>query len=189
MMAGAMEIALGEGGSFHAQNVTAHECVASNMEGEGGWLYLDSSAQPLSSFAFTIMSFGNNEARFGKNLFIHTHTLRYSITSISMNFTIPHGPGHETLFMGTDLSDTFTHPYDLRRFLMRVSPTVHVSSENGHDSLTCGSVSRPCGLIGLGLYHLSEEDDIRVLILDGEISVEEIFPLEPHHPIERTPLG
>ncbi|KAH7828702.1 uncharacterized protein MONOS_16624 [Monocercomonoides exilis] len=158
-------------------STNASSCSLSAGSGKGGFLYLDCenylNEQP---FVFDAgITFENNKAAIGKNVFILEKDSNSSVTTEAFRFDHSSMKEDNNLFVG---SDNFHQEKDLFMFLIPYSsPEIFISS-SGFDVARCGSEKEPCFTMWKGMENMEKEENaaisVRVLmIFDFQIGGEE----------------
>ncbi|KAH7818274.1 uncharacterized protein MONOS_10187fu12137fu12138 [Monocercomonoides exilis] len=151
-----------------------------NCKGGGAFLILDDDYN--NCFQFSNVTFTNNSASFGGDLFVTCNDLNSTIISERFLLELFDEFGSQIINMvGMDKANYSESPVDLYMLLVkRVSDCVYVSQINGIDVQGCGELLTPCSTIWSGIDHLSDsvtEENPKVVLLDFGI-VKECYDLQ-----------
>eukprot|EP00770_Monocercomonoides_exilis_P015514 MONOS_15464.1-p1 / transcript=MONOS_15464.1 / gene=MONOS_15464 / organism=Monocercomonoides_exilis_PA203 / gene_product=unspecified product / transcript_product=unspecified product / location=Mono_scaffold01239:10211-12578(+) / protein_length=763 / sequence_SO=supercontig / SO=protein_coding / is_pseudo=false len=172
---GALKNKLNEGGYVTIQKSSFVGCVCENENngGKGGGIYLDchacSNGKP---FLFENVSFANNNAAIGKNVFILGKDFNSSVTNTSFNFDYSSMINDKTLFVG---SDSYHSNKDLFMFLVPYSSFEIFISSEGFDVARCGSEEEPCLTMWKGMKNMKKEIGTKTIQIEGSILIRDSF--------------
>ncbi|KAH7831401.1 uncharacterized protein MONOS_9409 [Monocercomonoides exilis] len=155
-------------------STNASSCSLSSSNGKGGFLYLDcENCLNENPFIFdTGVTFENNNATFGKNMFILAKDFNTSVTNISFKFEYSSMKDDKTLFVG---SDDKHQEKDLFMFLIPYSSFEIFISLNGFDVTRCGSEEEPCKTMWKGMKNMKEENGKKTIHIEESTIIRDSF--------------
>ncbi|KAH7822801.1 uncharacterized protein MONOS_7096 [Monocercomonoides exilis] len=164
---GAIFSLLNEGGKFDCSFCTISECFCSTT-GRGGWLFLEctSTAEQPLNFVFSNITFKDNSAFRGRDVYVRCHSLENQIADEQFLLDF-RAPFVKDLAMWGCTTDSFVGEEDL---LLRVvkyqSETIFVSSvaDNHTDSKQCGEFGKPCESLNEGVQHIVPSQYSQLLV-------------------------
>ncbi|KAH7819485.1 uncharacterized protein MONOS_12160 [Monocercomonoides exilis] len=152
-------------------NVTS--CSLSTRNGKGGYLYLDcENCLNEKPFLLENVSFANNKAAIGKNMFIFGKDFNSSVTNDSFKFDYSSMKDDKTLFVG---SDDFHQEKDLFMFIVPYSSTEIFISSEGFDVARCGSEEDPCKTMWKGIKNMKEGEGNKKIQITGSTIIRDSF--------------
>ncbi|KAH7832661.1 uncharacterized protein MONOS_3984 [Monocercomonoides exilis] len=166
---GGMFCELNEGGSFECSFCKISECFCS-IAGRGGWLFLEctSTAEKPLNFALSNITFRDNSALRGRDVYIRCHSIENQIVDeqFMLDFRAPFVKDKAIWGCTTD---SFEGEEDLLLRVMKYqSETIFVSSIAGNytDSKQCGEFSKPCQSLNVGIQRIIPSLYSQLLILN-----------------------
>ncbi|KAH7831421.1 uncharacterized protein MONOS_5391 [Monocercomonoides exilis] len=155
-------------------STNASSCSLSSENGKGGFLYLNcQNCLEENPFIFdTGVTFENNNATFGKNMFILAKDFNTSVTNISFKFEYSSMKDDKTLFVG---SDNFHSNKDLFMFLVPFSSFEIFISSEGFDVARCGSEKDPCFTMWKGMKNMKEENGKKTIHIEESTIIRDSF--------------
>eukprot|EP00770_Monocercomonoides_exilis_P000541 MONOS_538.1-p1 / transcript=MONOS_538.1 / gene=MONOS_538 / organism=Monocercomonoides_exilis_PA203 / gene_product=unspecified product / transcript_product=unspecified product / location=Mono_scaffold00008:220647-227882(+) / protein_length=2412 / sequence_SO=supercontig / SO=protein_coding / is_pseudo=false len=152
-------------------------CSANGNGGRGGGIYLDLSDNCVNNFALTTLTFKENVAAEGRDLFISCKKLNETVKKERFGFEYKYENG-EGEWMAVDMKgidrDHFEESVDLGLFLVEMKGMEVCVSREGYDTLGCGSDAFSCYSIDYGLTHLTSDFISLMFIVDESVIGEEI---------------
>ncbi|KAH7817982.1 uncharacterized protein MONOS_8452 [Monocercomonoides exilis] len=155
-------------------STNASFCSLSSGNGKGGFLYLDcQNCLNERPFVFDAdVTFKNNNAAIGKNVFVLGKDFNSSVTNDSFNFDYSSMINDKTLFVG---SDDFHHEKDLFMFLIPYSSFEIFISSSGFDVARCGSEEEPCFTMWKGMENMKDEEGNKTIQIEGSTVIRDSF--------------
>ncbi|KAH7828008.1 uncharacterized protein MONOS_12646 [Monocercomonoides exilis] len=156
------------------KSTNASSCSLSSNNGKGGFLYLDcQNCLNKNPFIFDVgVTFENNKAAIGKNLFILGKDFNSSVTNDSFKFDYSSMINDKNLFAG---SDDFHQEKDLFMFLIQYSSFEIFISSNGFDVARCGSEEEPCFTMWKGMENMKKENGNKTTQITGSTVIQNSF--------------
>ncbi|KAH7825663.1 putative Protein tyrosine and serine/threonine kinase [Monocercomonoides exilis] len=155
------------------KSTNVSSCSLSSNNGKGGFLYLDcENCLNEKPFLLENVSFANNNAAIGKNVFIFGKDFNTSVTNESFAFDYSSMINDETLFKG---SDDFHTDKDLFMFLVPYSSTEIFISSNGFDVARCGSEEEPCFTMWKGMENMEIGTRMKTIQIEGSSTIRDSF--------------
>ncbi|KAH7824382.1 uncharacterized protein MONOS_4812 [Monocercomonoides exilis] len=156
------------------ESTNASFCSLSSSNGKGGFLYLDcQNCLNEKPFVFDFgVTFENNKAAIGKNVFILGRDFNCSVTNDSFKFDYSSMKNDKTLFVG---SDDFHSNKDLFMFLIPYSSFEIFISSNGFDVARCGSEEEPCQTMWKGMKSMRDGDAMKTIQIEGSTIIRDSF--------------
>ncbi|KAH7828114.1 uncharacterized protein MONOS_5057 [Monocercomonoides exilis] len=187
---GALKIALREGGYAALENSSLIGCVCENgsERGKGGGIYLDcQNCLNEKPFLFDIgVTFENNNAAIGKNVFILGKGLNSSVANESFKFDYSSMIDDDNLFVG---SDDFHDEKDLFMFLIPYSSIEIFISSSGFDVERCGSVKEPCKTMWKGMKNMKDGDGNKTIQIEGSTIIRDSFDVSNYQIKKSVKMG
>ncbi|KAH7831266.1 uncharacterized protein MONOS_3886 [Monocercomonoides exilis] len=154
-------------------STNASFCSLSTGNGKGGFLYLDcQNCLNEKPFLFENVSFANNNAAIGKNMFILGKDFNASVTNDSFNFDYSSMINDKTLFVG---SDSHHSNKDLFVFLIPYSSFEIFISSSGFDVARCGSEEEPCFTMWKGMENMEKDIGKKTIQIEGSTVIRDSF--------------
>ncbi|KAH7824742.1 uncharacterized protein MONOS_899 [Monocercomonoides exilis] len=156
------------------KSTNVSSCSLSKNNGKGGFLYLDcENCLNEKPFLFDVgVTFENNKAPIGKNVFILGKDFNTSVTNISFKFDYSSMKDDKTLFVG---SDDFHQEKDLFMFLIPFSSTEMFISSEGFDVVRCGSEEEPCFTMWKGMKNMKDGEGNKTIQIEGSTIIRDSF--------------
>eukprot|EP00770_Monocercomonoides_exilis_P004738 MONOS_4715.1-p1 / transcript=MONOS_4715.1 / gene=MONOS_4715 / organism=Monocercomonoides_exilis_PA203 / gene_product=unspecified product / transcript_product=unspecified product / location=Mono_scaffold00128:96627-104027(+) / protein_length=2466 / sequence_SO=supercontig / SO=protein_coding / is_pseudo=false len=155
-------------------------CSANGNGGRGGGIYLDLSDNCVNNFSLTTLTFRENVAAEGRDLFISCKKLNETVTKERFGFEYKYengeGEGQAVDMKGID-RDYFAESVDLGLFLVEMKRMDVCVSREGYDTLGCGSDGYPCESMWSGISHIDmngTEGERKVKVRD-EGTIEDVY--------------
>ncbi|KAH7831370.1 uncharacterized protein MONOS_13966 [Monocercomonoides exilis] len=170
------------------KSTNASSCSLSSSNGKGGFLYLDcENCLNENPFIFdTGVTFENNNATFGKNMFILAKDFNSSVTNESFAFNYSSMKDDDNLFVG---SDDFHQEKDLFMFLIPYSSFEIFISLNGFDVTRCGSEEEPCKTMWKGMKNMETGDDMKTIQISGSTIIQDSFSMSNYQIKKASSMG
>ncbi|KAH7830561.1 uncharacterized protein MONOS_1523 [Monocercomonoides exilis] len=170
------------------KSTNASSCSLSSSNGKGGFLFLDcQSCLNEKPFIFDAgITFENNKAAIGKNVFILGKNLNSSVTNDSFNFDYSSMINDKTLFVG---SDNFHSNKDLFLFLIPFSSTEIFISSEGFDVARCGSEEEPCFTMWKGMENMNDGEGNKTIQISGSTVVQDSFNVSSYQIKKSVKMG
>ncbi|KAH7823214.1 uncharacterized protein MONOS_3529 [Monocercomonoides exilis] len=158
------------------KSTNASSCSLSEINGKGGFLYLDcQNCLNEKPFLFDIgITFENNNATIGKNVFILGKDLNSSVTNDSFKFDYSSMTNDGNLFVG---SDDFHDEKDLFMFLIPYSSFEIFISSEGYDAARCGSEEEPCFTMWKGMENMEKGIGNKTIQIEGSTFIRDSYDL------------
>ncbi|KAH7830625.1 uncharacterized protein MONOS_667 [Monocercomonoides exilis] len=170
---GVARVALQGNEKLEIKSTNASSCSLSSGNGKGGFLYMDCHAcSNEKPFLFENVSFSNNKASNGKNVFILGKDFNNSVTNDSFKINYSSMINDKTLFVG---SDDFHQEKDLFMFLVSYSSTEIFISSSGFDIARCGSEEEPCFTMWKGMENMKKESGKKTIQIEGSTFIRDSF--------------
>eukprot|EP00770_Monocercomonoides_exilis_P011013 MONOS_10961.1-p1 / transcript=MONOS_10961.1 / gene=MONOS_10961 / organism=Monocercomonoides_exilis_PA203 / gene_product=unspecified product / transcript_product=unspecified product / location=Mono_scaffold00522:11750-23009(-) / protein_length=3655 / sequence_SO=supercontig / SO=protein_coding / is_pseudo=false len=157
-------------------------CSANGNGGRGGGIYLDLSDDCVNNFALKTLTFEDNVAAEGRDLFISCKKLNETVMKERFGFEYENGEGEgEGEGQAVDMKgidrEHFAESVDLGLFLVEVKRIEVCVSREGYDTLGCGSDGYPCESMWSGISHIdrSETEGERKVKVRDEGTFEDIY--------------
>ncbi|KAH7832443.1 uncharacterized protein MONOS_4593 [Monocercomonoides exilis] len=155
-------------------STNASFCSLSSANGKGGFLYLDcKNCLDQTPFLFDAdVTFENNKAAIGKNVFILGKNFNSTATNESFKFDYSSMKDDNNLFVG---SDDFHQKKDLFMFLVPFSSFEIFISSIGFDVARCGSGEEPCQTMWKGMKNMKDEEGNKTIQIEGSTIIRDSF--------------
>ncbi|KAH7828205.1 uncharacterized protein MONOS_9970 [Monocercomonoides exilis] len=163
-------------------------CSLSSGNGKGGFLYLDyQNCLNENPFIFNVgVTFENNKATNGKNVFIWGKDLNSSVTNDSFHFNYSSMINDSNLFVG---SDDFHSDKDLFMFLIPYSSFEIFISSEGFDVARCGSEEEPCQSMWKVMKNVKEGDETKTIQIEGSAFIRDSFDVSNYQIKKSVKMG
>ncbi|KAH7829700.1 uncharacterized protein MONOS_4080 [Monocercomonoides exilis] len=169
------------------KSTNASSCSLSSGNGKGGFLYLNcQNCLSEKPFLFENVSFANNKAAIGKNMFILGKDFNSSVTNDSFNFGYSSMKGDNNLFVG---SDDFHSNKDLFMFLIPYSSIEIFISSSGFDVARCGSEEEPCFTMWKGMENMEKEVGKKTIQVEGSTIIRNSFNVSNYQIKKSVKMG
>ncbi|KAH7830545.1 uncharacterized protein MONOS_1509 [Monocercomonoides exilis] len=167
-------------------NVSSCSLLKSN--GKGGFLYLDcQNCLNEKPFVFDAgITFVNNKAAIGKNVFIMGKDFNTSVTNDSFKFDYSSMKDDMTLFVG---SDNFHSNKDLFMFLIPYSSFEIFISAEGFDVTRCGSEEEPCFTMWKGMENMEIGTRMKTIQIEGSTVIQDSFNVSNYQIKKSVKMG
>ncbi|KAH7823238.1 uncharacterized protein MONOS_3504 [Monocercomonoides exilis] len=184
---GVANIALKDDEKIEIKSSNVSSCSLLTTNGKGGFLYLDcQNCLKEKPFVFENVSFANNNAAIGKNMFILGKDFNSSVTNASFKFDYSSMTNDKTLFVG---SDYFHQEKDLFMFLIPYcSFEIFISSE-GFDVARCGSEEEPCFTMWKGMKNMKKESGMKTIQIEGSTIIRDSFNMSNYQIKKASSMG
>ncbi|KAH7824412.1 uncharacterized protein MONOS_2314 [Monocercomonoides exilis] len=158
------------------KSTNVSSCSFSSGNGKGGFLYLDcQNCLNENPFVFDVgVTFENNNATIGKNMFILGKDFNRSVTTNTFRFDYPSMIDDKTLFVG---SDDYHQEKDLFMFLIPFSSFEIFISSCGFDVARCGSEEDPCFTMWKGMENMKREIGNKTIQIEGSTIIQDSFSM------------
>ncbi|KAH7831159.1 uncharacterized protein MONOS_13105 [Monocercomonoides exilis] len=163
-------------------------CSLSSGNGKGGFLHLDcQNCLNEKPFLFDVdLTFENNKAAIGKNMFIKGKYFNTSVTNDSFKFDYSSMKDEKNLFVG---SDNFHSNKDLFMFLVPYSSIEIFISSNGFDVARCGSEEEPCFTMWKGMENMKEGDNLKTIQIEGSTFIRDSYDVSNYQIKKDVKMG
>ncbi|KAH7818088.1 uncharacterized protein MONOS_5720 [Monocercomonoides exilis] len=170
------------------KSTNASSCSLLKNGGKGGFLYLDcENCLNEKPFVFDAdVTFENNNAAIGKNVFILGKDFNSSVTNDSFNFNYSSMKDDKTLFAG---SDDFHSNKDLFMFLIPYSSFEIFISSEGFDVARCGSEEEPCKTMWKGMENMEKETGNKTIQIEGSTIIQDSFNISNYQIKKDVKMG
>ncbi|KAH7831271.1 uncharacterized protein MONOS_11190 [Monocercomonoides exilis] len=170
------------------KSTNASSCSLSSRNGKGGFLYLDcQNCLDEKPFLFDVgVTFENNNAATGKNVFILGKDFNSSVTNDAFKFDYSQMKNDETLFVG---SDNYQQEKDLFMFLVPYSSFEIFISSNGFDVARCGSEEEPCFTMWKGMENMKKEIGNKTIQIEGSTIIRNSFNMSNYQIKKVSSMG
>ncbi|KAH7816261.1 uncharacterized protein MONOS_3041 [Monocercomonoides exilis] len=170
---GVAKVTLKENEKLEIKSTNASSCSLSSRNGKGGFLYLDCQ-ECLNEKPFLLenVSFANNNAAIGKNVFILGKDFNSSVTNDSFKFDYSSMINDGNLFVG---SDGKHQEKDLFMFLIPFSSFEIFISSSGFDVARCGSEEEPCFTMWKGMENMKNGDEMKTIQVEESTIIRDSF--------------
>ncbi|KAH7817992.1 uncharacterized protein MONOS_8462 [Monocercomonoides exilis] len=169
------------------KSTNASSCSLSSGNGKGGFLYLDcQNCLNEKPFLLENVSFSNNNAAIGKNVFILGKDFNSSVINESFKFDYSSMKDDNNLFVG---SDDFHSSKDLFMFLIPFSSFEIFISSSGFDVARCGSEEEPCFTMWKGMKNMRDEDENKTIQIEGSTFIRDSFNVSNYQIKKSVKIG
>ncbi|KAH7830573.1 uncharacterized protein MONOS_1534 [Monocercomonoides exilis] len=170
------------------KSTNASSCSLLKNNGKGGFLFLDcQNCLNEKPFAFDVgITFENNNAAIGKNVFILGKDFNSSVTNDSFKFDYSSMKDDMTLFVG---SDNFHQEKDLFLFLIQYSSTEIFISSSGFDVARCGSEEEPCQTMWKGMENMKKEIGNKTIQIEVSTFIRDSFNVSNYQIKKSVKMG
>ncbi|KAH7830825.1 uncharacterized protein MONOS_4121 [Monocercomonoides exilis] len=185
---GVANIALKDEEELVMKSTNASSCSLSSGNGKGGFLYLDCQ-ECLNEKPFVIdvgLTFENNKAAIGKNVFILGKDFNNSVTNNTFKFDYSAMKDDKTLFVG---SDSNHQEKDLFVFLIPFSSFEIFISSEGFDVARCGSEEEPCFTMWKGMKNMIEGEGNKTVQITGSTTIRDSFNMSNYQIKKSVKMG
>eukprot|EP00770_Monocercomonoides_exilis_P004314 MONOS_4295.1-p1 / transcript=MONOS_4295.1 / gene=MONOS_4295 / organism=Monocercomonoides_exilis_PA203 / gene_product=unspecified product / transcript_product=unspecified product / location=Mono_scaffold00112:83745-89051(-) / protein_length=1768 / sequence_SO=supercontig / SO=protein_coding / is_pseudo=false len=185
---GVARVILKENEELVIKSINASSCSLLKNNGKGGFLYLDcQNCLNEKPFLFDAgISFENNKAAIGKNMFIFGKDLNSSVTNDSFKFDYPSMKDDKTLFVG---SDDFHQEKDLFIFLVSYNSMEIFISSSGFDVARCGSEEEPCFTMWKGMENMEKEIGRKTIQIEVSTFIRDLFNMSNYQIKKSVKMG
>ncbi|KAH7824583.1 uncharacterized protein MONOS_5323 [Monocercomonoides exilis] len=185
---GVAKVTLKENEKLVIKSTHASSCSLSSKNGKGGFLYLDcQNCLNETPFLFDAgVTFENNNAAIGKNVFILAKDFNSSVTNTSFKFDYSSMINDKTLFVG---SDNYHSNKDLFMFLVPFSSTEIFISSTGFDVARCGSEEEPCKTMWKGMENMRDGDAMKTIQIEGSTIIRDSFNVSNYQIKKSVKMG
>ncbi|KAH7827019.1 putative Protein tyrosine and serine/threonine kinase [Monocercomonoides exilis] len=170
------------------KSTNASSCSLLKNNGKGGFLYLDCqnclNEKPI--FFESDLTFENNKATIGKNVFILGKDLNSSVANESFKFDYSSMKDDDNLFVG---SDNYHQEKDLFMFLIPYSSFEIFISSEGFDVARCGSEEEPCFTMWKGMENMKEGDEMKTIQIEGSTIIRDSFNMSNYRIKKSVKMG
>ncbi|KAH7830505.1 uncharacterized protein MONOS_11408 [Monocercomonoides exilis] len=170
------------------KSTNASSCSLLKNNGKGGFLYLDcQNCLNENPFIFEAgVTFENNKAAIGKNMFISVADLNKTVTNDSFKFDYSSMKDDMTLFVG---SDNNYQEKDLFMFLIPYSSFEIFISSSGFDVARCGSEEEPCFTMWKGMKNMEKEIGKKTIQIEGSTVFQDSFNVSNYQIKKSVKMG
>ncbi|KAH7826463.1 uncharacterized protein MONOS_2160 [Monocercomonoides exilis] len=184
---GIARVTLKNGEDLFIKSTNASFCSLSSSNRKGGFLYLDCHAcSNVKPFLFENVSFANNNAAIGKNVFILGKDFNSSVTNESLKFDYSSMKDDNNLFVG---SDDFHQEKDLFMFLVPYSSFEIFISSEGFDVARCGSEEEPCFTMWKGMENMEQGTGNKTIQIEGSTFIRDSYDLSNYQIKKSVKMG
>ncbi|KAH7830375.1 uncharacterized protein MONOS_3157fu3158 [Monocercomonoides exilis] len=170
------------------KSTNVSSCSLLKNNGKGGFLYLDcQNCLNEKPFVFDAgITFVNNNAAIGKNMFILGKDLNSSVTNDSFKFDYPSMKDDKTLFVGNDNNH---QEKDLFMFLVPFSSFEIFISSEGFDVARCGSEEEPCFTMWKGMMNMKDGEKKKTIQIEGSTFIQDSFNMSNYQIKKGAKMG
>ncbi|KAH7831892.1 uncharacterized protein MONOS_10916 [Monocercomonoides exilis] len=184
---GVTKVTLQENEELVMKSTNASSCSLSSNNGKGGFLYFDcQNCLNEKPFLLENVSFVNNKAAIGKNMFILGKDFNSSVTNDSFKFNFLSMINDGNLFVG---SDNFHSNKDLFMFLIPFSSIEIFISSIGFDVARCGSEEEPCFTMWKGMENMKKESGKKTIQIEGSTTIRDSFNMSNYQIKKGVKMG
>ncbi|KAH7830407.1 uncharacterized protein MONOS_10145 [Monocercomonoides exilis] len=185
---GVAKVTLQENEKLVIKSTNVSSCSLSSDNGKGGFLHLDcQNCLNENPFVFDVgITFENNNAAIGKNLFILGKDLNRSVTNDSFHINYSSMKDDKTLFVG---SDNNHQEKDLFMFLIPYSSIEIFISSEGFDVARCGSEEEPCQTMWKGMENMKKEIGKKTIQIEGSTIIRDSFNISNYQIKKGVKMG
>ncbi|KAH7830950.1 uncharacterized protein MONOS_9012 [Monocercomonoides exilis] len=170
---GVVRVIFQENEELVIKSTNVSSCSLLTTNGKGGFLYLDcQNCLNETPFLFENVSFANNNASIGKNVFILGKDFNNSVTNESFKFDYSSMKGDNNLFVG---SDSHHSNKDLFIFIVPYSSFEIFISSKGFDVTRCGSEEEPCFTMWKGIKNMEMGTGLKTIQIERSTIIRDSF--------------
>ncbi|KAH7818046.1 uncharacterized protein MONOS_18046 [Monocercomonoides exilis] len=177
------KILIGDSTSPCGGTTTFNQCKCS---GCGGGVFISLGDADVKFELSDTLVFNQNEAEYGKNMFIFGKDLNSSVTNESFKFDYSSMKDDKTLFVG---SDDFHSNKDLFMFLIPYSSIEIFISSEGFDVARCGSGEEPCQTMWKGMENMKKENGKKTIQIEGSTIIRDSYDLSNYQIKKSVKMG
>ncbi|KAH7826748.1 uncharacterized protein MONOS_4134 [Monocercomonoides exilis] len=175
---GGINCKIGGKSSLTVQNVSFENCWVDEERSRGGAIFLHVFNDSSNTFSFESLTFRDNKAHKGRDIFVECKSLNESITNERFNFKMFDSNNTKLAFAeGTDFTAFAERTMDLVLFLMPFSSNRIVVSHQGADIAGCGDETVPCQTFRHGYWHIDSSSEEKNILIDNNTSVKDSFDI------------
>ncbi|KAH7831947.1 uncharacterized protein MONOS_5967 [Monocercomonoides exilis] len=181
---GWMKVMLKSRGSISIKNTQIEQCVAyddidpNSIGGKGGGAMLAFGDNFCNDILLQFVSFTNNDAELGKDLFIECKSLNETVTPVRFEGVSGDKADGSADLRGSDRTILEGNPICLDVFLVqRLRSRNFISSQTGLDLLGCGETDFPCKTFWRAVANASPTETNKELIIEGSASIADEYNL------------
>ncbi|KAH7830024.1 uncharacterized protein MONOS_17069 [Monocercomonoides exilis] len=153
-------------------------CSASEDRGRGGGLYLEISENPLVNMKLTDITFADNLAVEGKDMFVLSTDVNASVVRERFAFQLQNERNESVADLkGTDDVLLSGSVIDLLVFLVQRKESSILVSRGGMDILGCGSAEFPCLSFWRGYENIDLDAQNRAIRIDTRANIKNHYDL------------
>ncbi|KAH7831313.1 uncharacterized protein MONOS_5259 [Monocercomonoides exilis] len=184
---GVARVTLKNDEKLEIKSTNASSCSLSSRNGKGGFLYLDcQNCLDEKPFLFDVgVTFENNNAATGKNVFILGKDFNASVTNESFAFDYSSMINDDNLFVGSDNNQE----KDLFMFLIPFSSFEIFISSEGFDVARCGSEEEPCFTMWKGMKNVKEGNEKKTIQISGSTIIQDSFNMSNYQIKKSVKMG
>ncbi|KAH7831219.1 uncharacterized protein MONOS_3808 [Monocercomonoides exilis] len=185
---GVSKVTLQENENLIIKSTNASSCSLSSGNGKGGFLYLDcENCLDEKPFLFDVgVTFENNNAATGKNVFILGKDFNSSVTNDEFKFDYSSMIADNNLFVG---SDNMHSNKDLFMFLIPYSSFEIFISSSGFDVARCGSEEEPCKTMWKGMKNMKEGEGNKTIQIEESTIIQDSFNMSNYQIKKSVKMG
>ncbi|KAH7825455.1 uncharacterized protein MONOS_2406 [Monocercomonoides exilis] len=184
---GSAKVILKGNEKLEIKSTNASSCSLLTTNGKGGFLYLDcQNCLNETPFLLEGVTFENNKADIGKNMFILGKDFNSSVTNDSFKFDYSSMKDDKTLFVG---SDNFYQEKDLFMFLITYSSFEIFISLSGFDVERCGSEEEPCFTMWKGMENMEKGNEMKTIQIEGSTIIRDSFNVSNYQIKKSVKMG
>ncbi|KAH7823551.1 uncharacterized protein MONOS_9436 [Monocercomonoides exilis] len=184
---GVARVTLKENEDLIINSTNASFCSLSSGNGKGGFLYLDCrNCLYQKPFLLEGVTFENNNAAIGKNVFILGKDFNFSVTNDTFKFDYSSMINDGNVFVG---SDDFHQEKDLFMFLIPYSSFEIFISSDGFDVARCGSEEEPCKTMWKGMENMKKEIGKKTIQIEGSTFIQDSFNMSNYQIKKSVKMG
>ncbi|KAH7830498.1 uncharacterized protein MONOS_10097 [Monocercomonoides exilis] len=192
---GFMKCSLQATGKMSIANSSITKSGMIESRGRGGGLHLSLPNGSTNDYLIANVSFVNNSAEFGKDIFIVCDNLNTSITLEQFKIRLMNDDGQKAIsMMGNDRNYFNDSAHDLYLFLIQFQSQEIIVSSSGYDMQGCGSEMYPCYSFSRGFSNILQDAVQKRLTIITETYVDHShvlssFIIAPSNTLENCSLA
>eukprot|EP00770_Monocercomonoides_exilis_P002631 MONOS_2614.1-p1 / transcript=MONOS_2614.1 / gene=MONOS_2614 / organism=Monocercomonoides_exilis_PA203 / gene_product=unspecified product / transcript_product=unspecified product / location=Mono_scaffold00055:30765-41408(+) / protein_length=3547 / sequence_SO=supercontig / SO=protein_coding / is_pseudo=false len=156
------------------ENCSLKNCKTVAVNEKGGGIYLSFGESFQSNYLLKDVSFGNNSATYGRDVFVFSISLNETIRSTCfVNLSSIEEVSID--LKGEDAEYFIEKPVNLVHFLEQYHSSRVFVSEKGYDMSGCGMVEYPCQTFWRGYSNTEKSMDVHEMVVDGSTYVRDCY--------------
>eukprot|EP00770_Monocercomonoides_exilis_P006989 MONOS_6952.1-p1 / transcript=MONOS_6952.1 / gene=MONOS_6952 / organism=Monocercomonoides_exilis_PA203 / gene_product=unspecified product / transcript_product=unspecified product / location=Mono_scaffold00228:74889-80477(+) / protein_length=1862 / sequence_SO=supercontig / SO=protein_coding / is_pseudo=false len=175
---GGINCKIGDKSSLTVQNVSFENCWVDEERSRGGAIFLHAFNDSSNTFSFESLTFRDNKAHKGRDIFVECKSLNESITNERFNFKMFDSNNTKLVFAeGIDFTAFAERTMDLVLFLVPFTSNRIVVSHQGVDIAGCGDETVPCQTFRHGYWHIDSSSEEKNMLIDKNASVKDSYDI------------